>query len=479
MKKALLFLIIFCSVCTFPVVAQQIVEGHYGGQKQDVAYSAAATTDGGYIITGLTMSMVDSNGDIIVIKTNAHGDTMWTRIYGGPLLEGGNFVMQTLDGGYMVSGHTQDFGARDCDAYLMKLDQYGNSQWIKAYGGDSDDISYSVVELSGGGYLIGGMTASYGDTGTSLNKHVYLIKTNSLGDTVWTRVYAGPGNEECMSVTGTPDGGFLAVGYSSSWGNGEDDGWLLRLNANGDTLWTRLYKYPGDTHFSKILPTADNGYIIAGNATTTTGGMVQGLAVKLDAAGNEQWRKTYSDPAANIAFHDVAQLPAGNYIFTGISYATPTTGNVYILTSDASGTMMSDEVYGGTNSFAFAIAVQGNNSYLVAGGAAKYGDPAGDLYYMEIDNTIAAHVPTVTAESPRLYPNPVRQQPAIIILPTSHAYQSVSLDVIALDGKVIYSKDNILAKDILIDRNNFPPAQYLFRITCTDGQVYKGRFVVE
>lgn len=478
MKSSLLFCI-FC-LYFFPVFSQQVVEGHYGKQNIDVAYSAAATNDGGYIITGLTKSMVDSNGDIVVIKINPHGDTAWSHTYGGPLLEGGNFVMQIADGSYIVSGHTQDFGAQDCDAYLMKLDQNGTFQWIKTYGGDSDDVSFSVADLHGGGYVIGGMTRSYGygNPGSGDHQHIYFIKTNNTGDTVWTKMYAGTGHEECYSIVSMADGGFLAVGYTTSRGNPEQDGWLLRLDANGDTLWTRIYSYAGGANFSKILPTMDNGYIMAGNMANVAGDLNKGIAVKLDANGNEQWRKTYSDDTANIIFRDVVQLPTGNFIFTGINYVTPTTGYVYMMTTDVNGVMMNDELCGGINSYAYAIATQGNNSFLIAGGAAKYGDPNSDLYYWEMDNT-NAHVSPVTNTWPRLYPNPVRDQPAIIILPASEANQSVNFEIMAVNGQVIFNKSNILAKDIVIDRKNFAPAQYLFRVTCKDGNVFKGKFVVE
>src|SRR4051794_19782614 len=84
--------------------AQKQIEGHWGKRGYDVAYSSAATDDGGYIITGLTQSGADTIGDIIVIKISAKGDTMWTLVHGGPKLEGGNSVIQTADGGYMVSG---------------------------------------------------------------------------------------------------------------------------------------------------------------------------------------------------------------------------------------------------------------------------------------------------------------------------------------------------------------------------------------
>ena len=490
MKKSVLLPVLFLLVCARAAFAQnpvlnntnnygKVVEGHYGKAGQDVAYGAAATSDGGYIITGLTTSVVPNSDEIVVIKIGPQGDSTWSRIYSGPLLTGGNCIIQTSDGGYMVAGHTEDWGSNDCDAYEMKLDQNGNMLWENHYGGDSDDIAKCVLQLGTSGYILGGYTFSYGNVDTNQTSHVYIIRTNNTGDTLWTRVYAGAKSDECYSIINMADGGFLAAGWSNSFGNGEDDGWLLRMNANGDTLWTRLYKAPGDTRLNKVLPTIDNGYILAGSTTPAAGDYSQGLIVKLDANGNPQWQKSYGDTAANITFQSVVQLPTGNYIFAGSIYATPTTNNVYLLTTDANGTMQMDEVCGGTDSWANEIVAQGNNSYLIAGATAQYGDPDGDVYYREMNNTLPASVAIVSMEGPQLYPNPVMNQPAIIILPAAEANEAVHFEVMTSGGQVIVNNNSTLAKDIVINRDDFAAGMYIFKVTCSDGKVYKGKFVVE
>ena len=187
MKKTVLLSVLLTVACLQGLFAQKQIEGHYGKKLPDVAYAAAATNDGGYIITGLTQSGIDSNGSIVVIKTNAQADTLWSLVILGPWLQGGNSVMQTTDGGYLVSGHTQDFGSIDCDAYLMKLDNNGNFLWLKHYGGIHDDISESAIQLPDGGYIFGGLTESFGNTDSSERRHTYFGRTNSAGDCTWTK----------------------------------------------------------------------------------------------------------------------------------------------------------------------------------------------------------------------------------------------------------------------------------------------------
>ena len=478
MKKAIILSVSALLICA-GLQAQKVTEGHWGKKYLDVAYSAAATDDGGYIITGLTkMGMGDAYGDIVVIKTDALGDTMWTFTYGGPLLEGGNNVIQTADGGYMVSGHTEDFGADDCDAFLMKLDKTGKHEWFRVYGGEDDDISNGVTQLADGGYVLAGETASYGNPPSdSETRHVYLIRTNSTGDTLWTRCYAGHGAEYMYTIVPMAAGGFLSVGFTSSRGHGELDAWLMKLKDNGDTTTTWLHQAAGDSRFYKIIPTTDNGFMVAGYTTLAAGGHPLGMLTKLDADGNQLWCKTYGDSSKGLLLNDIAQLPNGNYMVAGINYAADPTGEAYVLTTDGSGNVITDGVYGGAGSIATSIALQGNNGYLIAGMSTQYGDSYGDLYYREVNNTIS-NVPGVNVPLPRIFPNPVTDRSSVI-LPESEAFQTVALEVTDLKGNVVYKQENIPAKDLVLDRKLLASGTYFFRAMCKDGREFTGKFVAE
>ncbi|MBA3827675.1 MAG: T9SS type A sorting domain-containing protein [Taibaiella sp.] len=474
MKKFIVFsMVLFSGTVAF---AQVKIERSWGKKGYDAAFCAAATNDGGYIIGGLTQSQEDTVGDIIVIKTTSHIDTMWTLKYGGSRLEGANSIIQTADGGFMVSGHTEDFGARDCDAFMMKLDKNGNREWFKVYGGDYDDISEGVIELPTGEYVIAGITASYGP-GNGAIRHTYFIKTNSRGDTIWTRWYGGTKKDYGYSIASMVNGGFFAVGFSSSWGQGEDDAWLLQLKDNGDTLRTRLYKNGGNSRFLQIISTIDKGYIIAGYTSTAISGTLQGWAVKLDANGNQLWEKTYGSPAYNSTFSGVTQLPNGNLIFAGTSDQVDSTGNASIVTTDANGTLISNSVYGGSHSYARCIASQGNNSYLAAGLTDQAGDQAGDLYYLEMDNTLSA-IAQAHPESPYMYPNPVKDQLHILLAP-SQAGSANRIDIINIHGQIVLSKQPAAASIITINVKDLIIGTYTFRIFSPDGKMTTGKFIKE
>jgi hypothetical protein len=474
MKSTSLFSVLFLLIFT-GATAQNGLEHHWGRQGYDAAFSVAATSDGGYVISGLSQSMGDTVGDIIVIKVNSQCDTQWTLLYGGPKLEGGNAVMETSDGGIMVSGHTEDFGARDCDAFLMKLDKDGNRQWLKVYGGDEDDIAEGAAELPDGGFVFAGITASYGNPVPAETRHCWFVRTNSTGDTQWAKCYGGNNTDYAYSIAGTASGGFLAVGYTRSRDQGEEQGWLLRLKDNGDTLWTRTYGSNGDTRFTKILPVAGNCFIVVGITQTQTGARTQGLMIKLDAEGKELWRKTYGD-GEGIAFQGVAQLPTGSLMIAGGSQKADTNWNAYLLMTDENGNRISDKLLGGTGGYANAVAIQGNNNWMLAG-FSKQWDPLTDIFYTENSNM---SVPELNSgiEKVYLFPNPVKTKSSLRI-PDKYAFQQVHIDVINAQGKQVSCGEDVLGKNAIIDKRNLPAGQYLYRVSCKDGEAYTGKFAVE
>jgi hypothetical protein len=132
--------------------------------------------DGGYIIVGY-----NSDVDVYLVKTDSEGNTLWTRTFGGADEDVGNSVQQTVDGGYIIAGWTQSFGAGRHAVYLIKTNAYGDTLWTRTYGGTTGDWGNSVQQTSDGGYVIAGYTYSLGP-GTPDYDNVYLIKTDSLGN---------------------------------------------------------------------------------------------------------------------------------------------------------------------------------------------------------------------------------------------------------------------------------------------------------
>jgi hypothetical protein len=256
---------------------------NYGGTATECGYSVQQTSDGGYIIVGGTESF-GNDIQVYLIKTNASGDTLWTRTYGGPGWDEGYSVRQTSDGGYIVAGRTEDL-VNYYQVYLLKTDASGDTLWSRAYGGTDYDRGESVQQTSDGGYIVAGRTDSFGDS-----YQVYLLKTDAFGDTLWTKTYGGAGWDWGYSVQQTTDGGYIITGYTDSFGNG-DQVYLIKTNAQGDTLWTRLYGGADRDWGQSVQQTTDGGYIVAG-WTESFGNNSQVYLIKTDANGSSGVEET-------------------------------------------------------------------------------------------------------------------------------------------------------------------------------------------
>jgi len=227
----------------------------YGGTGYDGAYSVQQTADGGYIIAGYIESY--DGDDFYLVKTDALGNMTWQQTYGGTGYDGA-YSIQPTDGGYIIAGYTASFGV-DCeDAYLVKTDASGNMTWQNTFGGTGYDGASSVQQTTDGGYVIAGYTDSYG------GGDFYLVKTDALGNMTWQQTYGGADYEEAYDVQQTDDGGYILCGMTASFGAGGVDGYLVKIDASGNIEWDETLGGTNYDAVGSVYQATDGGYIAAG-----------------------------------------------------------------------------------------------------------------------------------------------------------------------------------------------------------------------
>jgi hypothetical protein len=317
-------------------------ERTYDGGLNDYGIFVQQTTDGGYIICGSTESFGSGNSDVWLIKTDGIGDTLWTKAFGGNNDENGGDVQQTSDGGYIICGSkVNSFSSVNYDVWLIKTDGIGDTLWTNSILMGYGIFSSSVRQTIDGGYVICG-TVDFG----SPDHRGFLIKADVNGDQQWIQFFGGFSMDGLFDVKQTTDSGFIVCGYTYSYGwNGNEDVWLIKTDNNGDTLWTKT-RLIEDGMGSSVQQTTDGGYIISGwtNKNFDTGNGSDVLLIKTDGIGDTLWTITFDNSFIDRSY-SVQQTSDGGYIITGFTGPAGSFGSgdndVYLIKTDANGNITS------------------------------------------------------------------------------------------------------------------------------------------
>jgi len=260
----------------------------FGGKDYDEGWCGQQTSDGGYIITGgKDLDFYMGTGNIWLIKTDSTGNMVWNRTFGGNNYDASYCIQQTTDSGYIILGQTYSFGPGHSDVWLIKTDSGGNNVWNKTFGGTSFDRCNFVQQTTDGGYIITGYTLSFGDDNSY---DVWLIKTDSDGNEEWNRTY----NETIFDVgwcgLQTSDGGYIIAGIKEFHVGG--DVWLIKTDSTGNMMWNRTFGGINHDNGKCVQQTTDNGYIITGSTVSFGAGEDDVWLIKTDKDGRSRNRAT-------------------------------------------------------------------------------------------------------------------------------------------------------------------------------------------
>ncbi len=335
-------------------IGELIWQRSIGGSLGEFANSIRATPDSGFVLVATASSdnfeVRDNHGksDMLVVKLTKDGEIAWKRALGGDRSESGNAIQLTADGGYIVAGGTySEYGQVSgnhggYDFWLVKLTAEGEIEWQKCFGGSGDEIAFSILQTQDNGYIVAGTTTSKdGDVSENNGKKDYwIVKLNEELEIEWERSFGGQRNDYPEEVVQAADGGFVVAGYAQSHSGDIVDHrygvnyWVVKLSAEGDSLWTKCLGGSGDDEAYSMQPTADGAYIIAGYTGAPSSyigktnfdvsgfnGYLDYWIVKLSDEGEIIWQECYGGSSSDMAFYAI-QTADGGYLLGGTSDST-------------------------------------------------------------------------------------------------------------------------------------------------------------
>ena len=216
-----------------------------------------------------------------MIKTDALGNMEWNKTYGGEGSDHVNELIQTIDGGFSLAGSTSSFGVGDADMWLLKTDAQGDKLWNKTYGGEGTDLASKIVQTPDGGFALVGSTQSF-DVGDAV---MWLVKTDALGNMEWNKAYGGEMHNWVGALVQTTDDGFALAGHNSQSGGGNFDMWFIKTDAQGNMQWNKAYGGEDFDSARGIVQTTDGGFVLAGSTYSFGAGENDMWLVKTNSRG--------------------------------------------------------------------------------------------------------------------------------------------------------------------------------------------------
>ncbi|MBC8485082.1 MAG: hypothetical protein H8D45_03470 [Bacteroidetes bacterium] len=379
-NKVFMLVLLLSIVITFPVdlIAQVTFERTYGGTDAYTCYSVEQTSDGGYLAAGYINHIANSNYDFYLMKTDAYGDTLWTRFYDNQPIDICFSMQLTSDGGCIMAGYTGVWP--DYKALLIKTDAVGDTLWTRSYTCADATIGYfgqSVQQTSDGEYIITGYTGN-----ADYSNDIFLIKTNSYGDTLWTQIYDKNEYDIGNSVKQTSDGGFIIAGKTAfMWYSYV---FLIKTDAEGDTLWTQTYGDADSQEGTDIQLTSDGGYIICGNVTDENTYTKDVYLIKTDGSGQLLWNQSYGSIYDEFA-NSVQKTADGGYVIAGYTVNYPII-DIYLVKTDVLGDTLWTRSYGDANmEYGYSVQQTADEGYIIGGYSNNQSTSRDEVYLLKTD----------------------------------------------------------------------------------------------
>lgn len=350
------------------------------------ANAIVASKTGGYILAGYAIEKDDPNDKnmpsaIYLVKVGEDGHSVWEKQFNFSNFDEATDIAATNDGNYIVTGQTMN-GNGDLDMILIKINEKGDTLWTKVFGSEdaSADIGNAILQGPDNGYMVAGATGSFDLTNSEDPEMLCVVKTDPKGTPEWNKIYTNSGRVEARDIKAT-NGGYIIAGTTNNATSQKEEPLLIKITAQGDTIWSKTFGSNANDNGISVVPATD-GYLIAGTTRDSTGNQ-DILVIKTDTAGNTLWRKTYGDKEPDD-FADIKPIKGG-YVLAGSSYNSTHAGNGFLLIKlDEKGNAAWTQTYPAEkNETAHSVTVAPDGGFVLAG--VKDGDSRSYMYLVKVD----------------------------------------------------------------------------------------------
>ena len=355
----------------------------YGDASYDYGRYLINTIDGGYIIVGNTSLLGNSYSNVLAVKVDYKGEQEWIQDHTFSTTDRVNSISELSDGSFVMVGSAISSSNGSQDILTIKTDQNGNIEWHQTFGSEQDEVGHSIQSLTNGSFIIVG-DAFDANTGYSL---ITIINVGSTGNEIWSKTYGGNGNDYGYSVVVTNDGGYAISGITRSQGDSNGDAWIIKTDINGNEEWNQTYGGEGTESSRSIKQTNDGGYIFTGQTNSFGSGYNDAYLVKTDFEGNQEWMQTYGGIGTDHG-RSVVQTSDDGYIISGYTDSFGDSGfNFWLIKTDLLGNLDWQRSYGGTGDDRGFHAIQAaDGGYIITGYSNSNTNSVPDIILIKTDD---------------------------------------------------------------------------------------------
>lgn len=332
--------------------------------------SIIQTEEGNYLAGGWTDYKSNGGVDGWILQIDTMGNLQWEKTFGDNLDDLIYDVIQTQDKGFLLAGWTENQKGHT-NAWILKLGEKGNLEWEKQYDLSENDKIYSIIQSLSGDYIA---------TGCSLqeekeNTDALVMCIGKDGTLKWNNLFGGERYDRLYSIMENTAGNLFIVGYTESIGEGDADGWMIKLNKDGDKEWDKTFGGKEDDRFYSIIQTDDKGYAMIGYTKSKGAGEADIWLLKFNENDNLQWDKTLQETDWGYGAKDddrgysIIQTKSGHYVVVGYTCSKGEgKADGKIMKLDREGRIILSKEHGGQENECISSIVESRDGHFIFAG---------------------------------------------------------------------------------------------------------------